>query len=91
VVSAVDFTCFASDNSGTVTSRICEQTECNENQGLVTEFDSAVVPEPAHLGFVLFGLLILVGIHKHVLPIWYASNRNKSDELIVEISDVQHQ
>jgi hypothetical protein len=54
-----DFTYFASDNSGTVTSRVCEQTECNENQGLVTEFDSAAVPEPASLGLAMVGIITL--------------------------------
>jgi hypothetical protein len=42
---------YESDNSGKLTSRYCDETECNENQGLVTEFDfaSATVPEPSPL------------------------------------------
>jgi hypothetical protein len=55
---------YESDNYGSLTSRFCDESECNENQGLVTRFDSAIVPEPTSLAFVLagvFGLVLLFG------------------------------
>jgi hypothetical protein len=53
---------YESDNSGKLTSRYCDETECNENQSLVTEFDfaSATVPEPSPLTLFFFGLVGLV-------------------------------
>jgi hypothetical protein len=67
-----DFTYYDSDNSGSVTSRVCGQSECNENQGLVTEFDSAVVPEPASLGLAVLGIVMLAINRRRLLPLYVA-------------------
>jgi hypothetical protein len=58
----IDAALYESDDSGTFTSRFCDESECNEDQGLVTNFASATVPEPVSLGCVLFGLSTLLSI-----------------------------
>jgi hypothetical protein len=47
---------YESDNSGSLTSRYCDENECNEGQGLVTRFDGTNVPESSSLSYLLFGL-----------------------------------
>jgi hypothetical protein len=59
--STSDFFTFAfyeSDNTGNVTSRFCKASECGENQGLVTRFDSTSVPEVASVPYLLLGFSI---------------------------------
>jgi hypothetical protein len=51
---------YESDDSGSLTSRFCDESECNEDQGLVTEFTSVTTPEPVSAGSVLFGLATLL-------------------------------
>src|ERR1700728_1009963 len=51
---------YESDDSGSLTSRFCDESECNEDQGLVTEFASVTTPEPVSAGSVLFGLATLL-------------------------------
>lgn len=59
---------FESDNSGQLISRYCNESECNEAQGLVTRFDPAVTsvsvaaPEPNTLTLLAVSLLGLTSI-----------------------------
>jgi hypothetical protein len=50
----IDNALFESDDSGALTSRFCDETECNEDQGLVTEFSSAI-PEPSSAFYTFLG------------------------------------
>lgn len=63
----IDNALFESDDSGSLTSRFCDESECNEDQGLVTEFSSATVPEPSSLICILLGAALMLSPARHCI------------------------